>query len=129
VGNLVGAVNGFITCPSILSFVNNYIDQWIQLYLVLPLYNMSYYAKFLMEITIVIDRILMLVPTFGSQCHLNDLLKVRRPYLVLIGICACTVLVNYPFIYLANTTQITTLVNYGYPGYHVYTYFLTNRGT
>jgi hypothetical protein len=128
-GNLVGAFTGFNSSPSILPFVNNYIGQWIQIYLMSPLYNMSYYAKFLIEIAIVVDRILMLTPTFGARWGINDLLKVRRPYLVLITVCALSALVNYPFIYLMNTTQTAVLVNYGYPGYRVYTYFLNSRST
>jgi hypothetical protein len=123
VGNLSSSYYGLSVCADLLPLLNNPISQWIQCYIAIPLYNISYYAKFLMEIAIVIDRILMLAPSIGSHWGLYDLLKIRRPYLVFIGICIFSTLVNYPYIYLNNAPLTNTLINYGYPEYHVFIYY------
>jgi hypothetical protein len=88
---------------------------------------MSYYAKFLIEIVIVVDRIMMLVPSAAARLGLKNLLKIKKPYNVLIGVCIFTFLINYPFIYLLYVPSNSVFVNYGYPGYHLYKYFAASR--
>jgi hypothetical protein len=127
VGNLIAAVYGLNTCSDILPLTNTYASQWIQSFIAIPLYNMSYYAKFLIELVIVMDRITMLVPSFHAPWGLNNLFKIKRPFHVLIGVCISTVLINYPFIYLLYVPSSSVFVNYGYPEYHLYTYFAASR--
>jgi hypothetical protein len=127
VGNLACIAMGLSFCSGSVWFENTYTAQWIFSYIGTPVYNMSAYAKFLIEIAIVVDRILMLVPSFGSRWGLRDILKVKRPYLILLTVCACTVIINYPFIYLMNSPLVITLVNYGLPDHPVYTYFTSPR--
>jgi hypothetical protein len=121
VGNLSCIAMGLGFCPDTVSFENNFAAQWFASYIANPLYNMTVYVKFLIEIVIVVDRIMMLVPTFESRWNLHAFLKIKRPYLVLIGICIFSVLINYPFIYLINAPAIITFINYGSSGFHVYT--------
>jgi hypothetical protein len=123
VGNLASTIYGLSVCADVMPLTNNPVSQWIQVYIAITLYNISYYAKFLMEIAVVIDRIFMLAPSIGSHWGLNDFLKIKRPYLVFIGICIFSTLVNYPYIYLINAPSINTFINYGFPEYQVYTYF------
>jgi hypothetical protein len=66
VGNLAGAIYAFNICSDILPFTNTFISQWIQSYMAIPLINMGYYAKFLIELVVVVDRIVIIVPSFGS---------------------------------------------------------------
>jgi hypothetical protein len=80
-----------------------------------------------MEIAIVIDRILILVPSIGSRMGLSDLLKIKRPYLILITICTLSLFVNLPYFFSTNQMIVITLVNYGYPGYQVYTIYSNTR--
>jgi hypothetical protein len=127
VGNLVGAIYGLNTCADILPLTNTYTSQWIQSYISVPVYNISYYVKFLIEIMIVVDRIIMLVPSFGSRYGLSKLNQIKRPYIVFIIIVIFSILINYPFIYLIFSPSTNVLVNYGYPGYQVYTYFVASR--
>jgi hypothetical protein len=127
VGNLVSIIYGFNICPDILPFVNNPISQWIQPYIMISSYNVTYYAKFLMEIAIVADRILMLAPSIGSKLGVGDLLKIKRPYLIFIGICAFSIFVDLPYFFLTNQLAEITFVNYGYPGYHVYTFYSNTK--
>jgi hypothetical protein len=129
VGNLFAAISGLINCPDIVQFLNNYTSQWINSFIAIPMNNMTYYAKFLIEIVIVVDRIMMLVPSLGSQIGLNSLLKNKRPYLVLLGVCIFTVLIDYPYIYLWISPSATVLVNYGEPGYQVFTYYGYIKGS
>jgi hypothetical protein len=129
IGNLVGAIYGLNTCADILPLTNTYTSQWIQSFISVPVYNMTYYAKFLIEIMIVVDRIIMLAPSLGSRFGLSKLHHIKRPYIVFIIICTFCVLINYPFIYLMFSPSTNVLVNYGYPGYQVYTYFVASRST
>jgi hypothetical protein len=124
VGNLAGAAYGINTCSDLVSIVNNYTSQWIMAYLALPLYTMAYYAKFLIEIAIVVDRIIMLVPTLP----LAGLLKVKRPYLVMIFVCLFTIFIDYPYIYLLITPVTTNLVSYGPVKTEMFTFFSVTRG-
>jgi hypothetical protein len=57
VGNLIAAVYALNTCSDILPLTNTNPSQWIQSYIAIPLYNMSYYAKFLIEIVIVVSSV------------------------------------------------------------------------
>jgi hypothetical protein len=124
VGNLAETIYAMASCPYTLDMVNNYPVQWIQGYIAIPVYNITYYAKFLIEIAIVVDRILMLAPTLGSRWGLSHMLKIKRPYIVFVGIIAFSILINYPYLYLMFAPiSFFTLVNYGYPGYQVFTYF------
>jgi hypothetical protein len=125
VGNIVATVFGLNACSDILPLTNNYSSQFIQSYLAIPLYNMTYYAKFLIEIAIVVDLISILAPSFGSILNLNKLFKIKRPFFVMMSICIFTVLINYPYIYLMYAPVTITLVNYDYPDYRVIIYFTT----
>jgi hypothetical protein len=127
VGNLSCIAMGLGFCSEIVWFENTYTAQWIFSYIGVPLYNMSAYAKFLIEIALVVDRILMLVPSFGSRWGIRDLLKVKRPYLILLTVCTCTFLINYPFLYLMNMPLVLTVVNYGLPDHPVFLYFTSTR--
>jgi hypothetical protein len=127
VGNLVATLYGLMKCSYTLPATNNYASQWIQSFITMSLYNMSYYAKFLIEIIIVLDRILILAPSFGSLLKLNKLLKIKRTYLVLLTVCSFTVLVNYPYIYLMFAPTKNVLVNYTFPESQFYTYYTTSR--
>jgi hypothetical protein len=126
VGNLGIIVYGLNSCVDIIPFLNNYPAQWIQAYMAIPLYNMAYYAKFLVEIALVLDRISMLAPS-SVKSALNKWLKIDRPFIVMIFICVFTFLINYPFIYLVSAPLTTVLVNYGYPGYQVYSFYASGK--
>jgi hypothetical protein len=124
IGNLAGAIFGMNYCSDTLQFTNTYTSQWIQAYIAIPLINMGYYAKFLIEIAIVVDRILMLLPA----TRVRNLFKVKRPYLVMISIIIFTVFINYPYIYLFLTPQTTVLVKYDPLGHSdVYTFYTTGK--
>jgi hypothetical protein len=124
VGNLVGAVYGFNLCSDILPFVNTYFSESvIQPNLAIPLYNMSYYTKFLIEIAIVVDRILMLTPSIMSV----NWLKIKRPYLVLIAICTFSLLINWPYLYLIDTAKVNIFISY--PDQQMYTFYAANVKT
>jgi hypothetical protein len=128
VGNLIGAIFAFYACANLLPFVNNYPSQWLQGYIVIPVYTVAYYAKFLIEIVIVLDRIIILVPSVGTRFKLNYLVKSKRPYLVFISIWIFSFLINFPYFYPIPANPTTSvLVNYGYPGCHVYTYYSSGR--
>jgi hypothetical protein len=91
------------------------------------MYNVAYYAKFMIEIVIVTDRILMLAPSFGAQSGLNNVLKIKRPYLVFIAVWVYSLVIDLPYFYLLNAPSQNILVNYGNPGYQVFTYFSFGR--
>jgi hypothetical protein len=52
---VAGAAYGVNSCPDTVQIANTYNGQWIQSHLVIPTLNMAYYAKFLIEIAIVVD--------------------------------------------------------------------------
>jgi hypothetical protein len=120
-GNIIGAVYGIILCPDTIPLVNNYPSQFIEAFIAVPVYNITYYAKFLVEIMIVVDRIIILAPSFSSRFGLNKLHKIKRTWLVFLVIWIFSFMINYPYIYLLNAPSVNTLINYGYPGYQVYT--------
>jgi hypothetical protein len=123
IGNLVGIAFGLNACAAILPLTNTYASQWIQSFIAIPVYNISYYAKFLIEILIVVDRIQMLVPSIVSRLGLKNLFKCKRPYILLIGVCSFSAFINYPYIHLLYSPSTYTLISYGYPGYQEFTYF------
>jgi hypothetical protein len=127
IGNLAAIVFGLNSCTDILPFANTDPSLWIDSFIALPIHYLTFYAKFLIEIVIVLDRIMMLLPSLGSRYGLNNLLKVKRPYLVLIGICIFSILVNFPYFYLVSVPTLVTLVNYGYPRYKVNNYLILGR--
>jgi hypothetical protein len=126
VGNLGIIVYGLNSCVDILPFLNNYPCQWIQAYVAMPLYNMAYYAKFLVEIALVLDRISMLARS-SIKSGLSKWLKIDRPAYVMIFICLFTFFINFPFVYLVSAPLTTLLINYGYPGYQVYVFFAAGK--
>jgi hypothetical protein len=123
VGNLIATVYSLEVCSEILPFMNNYVMQWIQPYIVIPMYNVTYYVKFLIEIVIVLDRILILAPSFGSRFGIKELLTVKRPFLIFIGVWTFSLLIDLPYFYPLNAPAQNILVNYGYPGHQVFTYY------
>jgi hypothetical protein len=124
IGNIAGAAYGMNICYDLLPFENTYAgESIIQPYLAIALYNTCYYAKFLIEIVIVVDRILILAPSIGSRWNLSELLKVKRPYLVFLGVCALAVLIDLPFFFCLNTPSVTTLIAYGTPNHDVFTFY------
>jgi hypothetical protein len=109
-------------CSDLIPFLNTYFgESVITPNIAIPLYNMSYYAKFLIEIAIVVDRILMLVPSFGSRWGINNLLKVQRPYLILLGLCTFSLLINWPYLYLIDGAKVNVFISY--PDRTVYTVY------
>jgi hypothetical protein len=72
---------------------------------------------------IVFDRIQMLVPSFGSGLGLRDILKIKRPYIVFIGVCTFSVLINITFFFLVTLPTTTVLVDYGFTEINVYTFY------
>jgi hypothetical protein len=129
VGNTVEIIYALASCQFILPLANTYATQWARAYIATTVYNMSYYVKFLMEIVVAVDRILILVPSIGSRLGINNLLKIRRPYFIVAGAVAFSIFINYPYIYLmyGPLSEPLVLVNYGYPGYEVYKYYGTTR--
>jgi hypothetical protein len=129
VGNTVEIIYAIASCQFILPLANTYSTMWIQAYIAITVYNISYYTKFLMEIVVVVDRILILVPSLGSKLGMKNLLKIKRPYLILAGAVVFSILINYPYIYLmyAPAAAPSVFINYGYPGYEVYKYYGITR--
>jgi hypothetical protein len=66
VGNIASGFYAIDTCADILALTNSYAFQRMQSYIVIAVYNLSYYAKFLIEVVIVADRIITLVPSLKS---------------------------------------------------------------
>jgi hypothetical protein len=130
VGNAIGTIFGLNTCAAILPTFNAYAAQWIQSYIATGIYTTAYYAKFLIEIAIVVDRILILVPP-ASRGGLSNLLKIKRPCLVFIGIWLFSAFVNLPYFSFIPASPVNnTLINYGNSnGYQVFSIFTGGRTT
>jgi hypothetical protein len=124
-GNAIETIYGINYCIILLSLVNNFTSQWIQVNIVIPVYNITYYLKFMIEIVIVVDRILILVPSITSKSGLGFFLKIKRPYLVLISICVFSVVIDYPYLGLLGCVSSVTIVNY--PVNQVFTYWRTQK--
>jgi hypothetical protein len=55
------------------------------------------------------------------------MLKVKRPYVVLTGIILFSIFIDLPFFYLVYLPSTNVLVNYGYPGRQVWTYYAASK--
>jgi hypothetical protein len=105
VGNLVAVAYGVLQCPHILPTVaNTYAGQFYKSYVYIPIYNMAYYARFLIDIAKKLDQI----STFSLR---RSMYLGLRPWHVVLITLLITLLVNYPYLYLVYSPQSFQIVN------------------
>ena len=93
VGNLTSLIIAIAICTETIEIANTYIGQWLVSYVYAPLYNMTFTAKFILDIVIVLDRIVYFKP------HFKWLIEIK-PYKIILAILSYAVLINFPYIYL-----------------------------
>lgn len=108
-GNAVAIIHGFSTCAgySLVPFANNYIAQWLEAYIYIPSYNMASYAKFLLDVAIILDRLIV----FNTV--IKPLMERVKPYQVFLMIIVFTVFINYPYIHLVYEPRENYLIQNG----------------
>ena len=93
VGNLVAIIRGIMSCPDFLPAANNFIGQWMDAFIYMGVYNVSFHFKILLDIVIVIDRIIVFAPRLKAFYKL-------APYQLMLILLAMAIVLNLPYFFL-----------------------------
>jgi hypothetical protein len=120
-GNLLGVFYGFAKCALSLEIANNFYTQSLISYFYIPLYNMLYYVKFLIDIAIKIDQIAVFRP------KLNRYYLLRPGQMVLVLLILAFV-INFPYLWMIYQPNLYVFMdnNTQHEIYRLYHFGLTD---